>query len=268
MTDVVFQWLGTAGFRIEHEDKVLLIDPFLSRTPNARPTQELRPADLADAELIFVSHGHFDHLADVPAIVEASGAQVFCSQVSASTLLKHGVPSSAIRQVTGGDTFDFGTFSVAVAASRHVRFDARLVLTTLPGILKDVGIMRELRGWPAGPVLIHSFDFGGMKVTHMGSLGTKPEEVAGLGLTEPRPDILMPPLQGHTDICSRAAALTAAVNPRAVVPQHHDDFSPPISRAVDIEPFRSEVARLLPDCAYYEPVMNRRFTAAEVLESS
>jgi L-ascorbate metabolism protein UlaG (beta-lactamase superfamily) len=268
MTDVVLQWLGTAGFRIEHADKVLLIDPFLTRTPKARPVQELRPADFADADLVFVSHGHFDHLADVPEIVEVSGAQVCCSRVAASTLMGHGVPSSAIRQAAGGETLDFGTFSVSLAASRHIRFDARLILTTLPGVLKDRGVLRELGGWPAGPVLVHSFDFGGLKVTHMGSLGVKPEDAAGLGLTEPRPDILMPPLQGHTDICSRAAALTAAINPRGVVPQHHDDFSPPISRSIDIEPFRSEVARLLPDCAYYEPVMNQRFTAADIFGSS
>ena len=54
-----FQWLGTAGFRIETGGRVLLIDPFFSRVPESRPVQPLGPGDMADAELIFpVSYTH------------------------------------------------------------------------------------------------------------------------------------------------------------------------------------------------------------------
>src|SRR5450756_1500208 len=78
----VFQWLGTAGFRITCGDKVILIDPYLTRNERARPVQELRPADMADADYIFLSHGHFDHIADVPEIMETTDAEVYCSPVT------------------------------------------------------------------------------------------------------------------------------------------------------------------------------------------
>jgi L-ascorbate metabolism protein UlaG (beta-lactamase superfamily) len=265
---VVFQWLGTAGFRIEHAGKVILIDPYLTRNEKARPVQDLTPGDMADADFIFISHGHFDHLVDVPQILEVSEAVVYCSEVAGATLEQKGVAGSRIRRSEGGSTFDLDTFSVAVESSKHIRFDAKLILSTLPRLIKDRRALRALGRWPAGPVLIHSFDFGGLRVVHLGSLGITPEEAKRLGLGEPRPDILMPPLQGHTDICRRAAFVTAAIRPRAVVPQHHDDFFPPVSQMIDLGPFRRMAGEMLPDCAYYEPVMNRKFTSDDVFSGS
>ena len=36
-------WLGTSGFRIETGDSAFLIDPYLTRNPEATPVQDLRP---------------------------------------------------------------------------------------------------------------------------------------------------------------------------------------------------------------------------------
>lgn len=58
-------WLGHGSFRIEIEDKVLLIDPFLSG-----PTfpKDRRAEAITGATHIFCTHGHGDHVADVPGI--------------------------------------------------------------------------------------------------------------------------------------------------------------------------------------------------------
>jgi L-ascorbate metabolism protein UlaG (beta-lactamase superfamily) len=265
MDDVVFQWLGTAGFRILHHGKVILVDPYLTRNERATPRQGLRPEDMSKADLIFLSHGHFDHVYDVPAIVDASGASVYCSGHVAKTLERMGVPRRKIYILRGGEALDLETFNVKVAASRHIRFDLKLVARTMPGVVRERSAFREFRHMTAGPVLLYSLDFEGLKVMHLGSLGLKPADVGALGLETPA--ILMPPLQGHSDICRRAALVTAELRPRAVIPQHHDDFYPPMSQTIDLEPFRRLTAELRGDCRYYEPVMNREFTAAEVLES-
>jgi L-ascorbate metabolism protein UlaG (beta-lactamase superfamily) len=110
--------------------------------------------------------------------------------------------------------------------------------------------------------MIYRFDFSGLTVVHMGSLGLVPEEARQFGIIDP--DILMPPLQGHTHISSRAAQFTAAVRPRAVVPQHHDDFFPPVSQRVELMPFKAMLAKLAPWIVYYEPRMNVEFTAADI----
>jgi len=260
-----FQWLGTAGFRIETGGRVLLIDPFFSRVPESRPVQPLGPGDMADAELIFLTHGHFDHIGDVPAIVEASGAAVYCSSVAAETLEKMGVPAGKITRLAGDESLDPGGFAVHTFVTRHIRFDARLILRTAPRLLRDANIdmLRHVSGMPSGPVLIYWFDFDGLTVVHTGSLGITPEEAMRQGLKGP--DILMLPLQGHSRICTRAALLTAAIKPRAIVPQHFDDFFPPVSQWVELMPFQAMVEKLAPECRYYEPAMNEVFTARDVL---
>ena len=261
----VFQWLGTAGLRITHGDRVLLVDPYLSRNRRARPVQDLRPADMADADLIFLTHGHFDHLADVPAIAQVSDAQVYCSTVAAKTLEKKGVPPGRITTLNGGESLDLDGFKLSVGTSRHTVFDLKLLLSTLPGVLREARrVLPKLIGMPGGPVLIFTFDFDGLTVTDMGSMGVTVQQVFDEDLRFP--DILFIPLQGRSDICQRAADITATVRPRAVVPHHYDDFFPPVSRMVDIEPFRLRVKRLMPECDYYKPTINLEFGAGDVIK--
>jgi L-ascorbate metabolism protein UlaG (beta-lactamase superfamily) len=259
----VFQWLGTAGFRITYEDKVILIDPYLTRNERARPVQDLTPSDMADADYIFLSHGHFDHLADIPVIMEVAKAEIYCSTVSARTLVDMGVPAGGIHTLSGGDSATFEGFFVSVTECKHIRFDLKLIVKTAPRLLGQVRDLHLLsREMPAGPVLNHYFSFGDLSVLHLGSLGLKPAQVASLRI--PSPDILFIPLQGHSDICRLAAELAATIRPRAVVPEHHDDFFPPVSQMIDIGPFRLRLKELLPECAYYEPTINKQFDERDV----
>lgn len=59
-------WLGHSGFRIEIEDQILLVDPWL--TGNPMFDEARRPEAIAGATLILVSHGHADHATDAPLI--------------------------------------------------------------------------------------------------------------------------------------------------------------------------------------------------------
>jgi L-ascorbate metabolism protein UlaG (beta-lactamase superfamily) len=264
--EVVFQWLGTAGFRIWHRGKVILIDPYLTRNDAATPKQQLKPSDMEDTDFIFISHGHFDHLFDVPAIIRASGATVYCNEVASRTLQRQGVPTSSIKAVSGGESLDLDTFKVAVTAGKHIRFDAALIINTFPGIVRERRVLRRMDRMPAGTVLTTMFDMDGLKFMHVGSLGLKADQAGKLRLGIP--DILMLPVQGHTDICRRAATVAAALRPRAVIAEHHDNFFPPISKTIDIEPLRRMLAELLPECSFYEPEMNRRFTPKEVFSNT
>lgn len=64
-------WLGHAGFRIEIEQAVILLDPWLEGNP-------MFPADrraeaIAGATHVLVTHGHSDHAADAPGICQELG---------------------------------------------------------------------------------------------------------------------------------------------------------------------------------------------------
>lgn len=263
----MFKWLGTAGFCIRLGNKIILIDPYLTRNEKARPVQDLRPEDMAGTDYIFVTHGHFDHLADTPAIMGVSSAVTYCSEVAAKTLEKRGVSPSRVVTLSGGESLELDGFGVSVSTSRHIVFDARLLLKTLPGVFREARrVLPELSRRPAGPVLIFSFDFGDLTVLNMGSLGLAVQQLRERRLAPP--DILFVPVQGHTDICRRAAEVTRELGPRAVVPQHFDDFAPPISRMIDIEPFERMVREWLPDCVIYKPTINEEFRLADLLGGS
>lgn len=56
-------WLGHGSFRIEIEDQVLLVDPWLTGNPMLGEDQHAAATE--GATHILVTHGHFDHTADL-----------------------------------------------------------------------------------------------------------------------------------------------------------------------------------------------------------
>ncbi len=64
-------WLGHASFRLEIEDAVILLDPWLEGNPMLPP--EHHEAAIAGATHVLVTHGHSDHAKDAPAICEGLG---------------------------------------------------------------------------------------------------------------------------------------------------------------------------------------------------
>jgi L-ascorbate metabolism protein UlaG (beta-lactamase superfamily) len=249
---VLLTWYGIAGFCIETEGGVFLIDPYLSRNADARPVLPFGPEGVTDGDEIFLSHGHFDHIADVPQIARQTGAKVYCSVIAAEALRRRGVPDTQLVVARDGSVFDFGVYRAGCFHSAHVRFDLPLVVRTflrsIPSIPAKIQQLPRLRRWPQGQVLSWRFTLTAESdrvVHHFGSAGCTEDELARLA-TLGTPDVLLFPLQGHTHICEIAARIVERLKPRVVIPHHHDDFYPPISQAVDIAPFVEAVGRLSP----------------------
>ena len=252
-------WLGAAGFRIETGDSAFLIDPYLTRNSDAKPVQNLRPDQLEPAGQIFISHGHFDHLYDVPIAAEASGAIVYCDPVAGGTLMNNGLSPERIHTISrNGADFNFGAYQARAFHSRHIRFDLPLVLRTLGRVgTRFFELRPTLKGYPAGQVLSWRFTIEGRTMHHFGSAGSTPHEFGRLRKMET--DILLLPLQGHSNICQIAMNYVRAVQPKIVIPHHQDDFFPPISQYVDIDPFVSEVKKEFPGMEIIVPEMNQTF---------
>ena len=74
------KWYGTATILIEQGGMQLLFDPFLSLSADTfKPPID----ELSEAKNILVTHGHLDHIVDVPAILNHGGghANVYCTFV-------------------------------------------------------------------------------------------------------------------------------------------------------------------------------------------
>lgn len=68
------RFLGHACFLLDDGACKALVDPFLTGNPLAAV-----PADQVEADIIFVTHGHGDHVGDAAAIAQRTGAQVCCT---------------------------------------------------------------------------------------------------------------------------------------------------------------------------------------------
>ncbi|MCJ7772381.1 MAG: MBL fold metallo-hydrolase, partial [Desulfobacterales bacterium] len=95
--NINIKWLGTAGFDIKTDQTHFLIDPYLTRNDNASPKQSLCPDDMENIDMIFVSHGHFDHTYDIQSIATKTGAKVFCCETTKEWLVKKGVDEDQIH---------------------------------------------------------------------------------------------------------------------------------------------------------------------------
>jgi L-ascorbate metabolism protein UlaG (beta-lactamase superfamily) len=240
-------WWGTASFQIITGEHVLLIDPYLTRNAAARPRQTLTPSDITAADQIFISHGHFDHILDIPAIASENGSRVYCCPEAASALKQKGLNSDQIREITEDNhTETFDRYRARANFSQHVKFDRWLLVKTLSRInFRIPRYLPLMKEYPAGQVISWQFELEGKVLRHFGSAGSTPAELKRTG--EQKIDILLLPLQGNTRICDIALNCVQMIKPRMVIPHHQDDFFPPISTYVDIRPFIKGVKRTCPD---------------------
>lgn len=108
-------WLGHGSFRIEIEDQILLIDPWL----NGNPMMEGQDHDaaLAGATQILVTHGHFDHTQDIVEISQKTGAPVSAIYELAAYLKDLGAVEG--MGFNKGGSVEFGTVQVSMVPASH-----------------------------------------------------------------------------------------------------------------------------------------------------
>jgi len=104
-------WLGHGSWAIEIDGHKVLLDPFLNESPTA-PVK----ANEVEADHILVSHGHFDHVADVASIANRTGATVVAIFEVAEWFSKnHGVRNTIGMNLGGGVDLPFGRVKLTLA---------------------------------------------------------------------------------------------------------------------------------------------------------
>ncbi len=104
-------WYGHATWAINTGNYNILLDPFLSESPTA----PVKPDDLS-ADFILVSHGHFDHVADVASIAKRTDATVVAVYEIATWFSeKHSVKNTFGMNIGGATQLDFGTVKMTPA---------------------------------------------------------------------------------------------------------------------------------------------------------
>ena len=104
-------WLGHGTWALDIGGTKVVLDPFLDDSPTA-PIK----ASEVEADYILVSHGHFDHVADLVAVARNTGAQVIANfEITQWLANKHNIENSLGMNLGGRITLPFGTIQMTIA---------------------------------------------------------------------------------------------------------------------------------------------------------
>ncbi|WP_343303303.1 metal-dependent hydrolase [Chitinophaga niabensis] len=106
-----FTYYGHSSFAVEVKGKKILFDPFI--TPNDLASSI--DVNRIEADYIFVSHGHADHVADLKGVAERTGAKVVGAFELTEWISKQGISNVHPMNTGGKWAFDFGTVKCVVA---------------------------------------------------------------------------------------------------------------------------------------------------------
>jgi L-ascorbate metabolism protein UlaG (beta-lactamase superfamily) len=236
------RWLGTAGFAIEHDGHVVLIDPYVTRASLRRCLfGALRPdAGAIDrhaprADAIVLGHTHFDHALDAPEIARRTGARVYGSRSSAALCRASGVPEDRIEVVerpAGGSPVEreVGPFTLRFVPSAHSAFVLGRV--PFPGDIADcTDVPMHARAYRCGAVFGVEVRVAGRTLYHVGSA-----ELVDAHVDARHVDLLLLCVAGWTASRDLPERASRRLNPGAILLSHWDDFLRPIERPARVLP--------------------------------
>src|SRR5690348_9112515 len=120
------RWLGVAGIELRVNGQILVIDPFVTRPPFIRiwwgrvhSDAELAAKTVPQADFVLVTHAHWDHVMDVPAVIEKTGATAYGSPNTCQLLSILGVAEEQIHEIKVEDQLTLGKFRVQIFSAEH-----------------------------------------------------------------------------------------------------------------------------------------------------
>jgi len=232
-------YFGTNGYQFEFKGHALLVDPYFSRVdllsvalgsriqPNASRINDGLRHLAPKADAVLVTHGHFDHLLDVPAVMAKTRARLIASASSVDLAKRAGASSG--DAVKPGDVRRIGPWKIRVLAATHDRLFGKVPFDrppSQPGLAADAsakaGPPQRAADWICGEPLAFLIEVNGQRI-YIDSGGTSTQlppnervDLAILGVALP-------------DSRARLHAALERLHSRYFLPSHQDDFFRPLN---------------------------------------
>ena len=248
-------YLGTNGYQFEFKGRALLVDPYFSRVdllsvalgariqPNvSRINGGLRRlASKPDA--ILVTHGHFDHLLDVPLIMGKTRAPLIASASSVDLARRLPDAGTALGDaVRPGDVRRIGPWIIHVLPATHDRLFGKVPFDQPHS---HAVVPQRAADWICGEPLAFLIEVNGQRI-YVDSGGTSAQlppnesgnrrvDLAILGMALP-------------DSRARLHAALERLQPRYILPSHQDNFFQPLNGGFQFAPL-TDFSRVQRECA-------------------
>jgi L-ascorbate metabolism protein UlaG (beta-lactamase superfamily) len=242
-------WYGNAVVKITHGDITLVTDPFVSRNPEHR---KLTDDDLRGSSAFLITHGHFDHVIDVPGFCERLDVPVYAPPKVSESLRSKRKMNGLLKTATIGEDLIFSGVKATSYSSEHVKFDLPLigetlaqvlVRSTLPNRFSVLGkMLSDHLAHPMGQCVGWLIEADGKRLLHFGSLALDRNEVYPLGV-----DLLSLPYQGNSKLHELVVQIVEKLQPKRVYLQHFDNTFPPLSQDVPTNKAVELMATRFPD---------------------
>lgn len=225
--EFAFWWLGQHSFIIKIAGQILYVDPFLSPIPGRLVPPLFAPEECVNANLIFGSHDHADHIDRPvwPALADASTeARFVVPELLRESLAEDlNIDLNRLIGMNDGEQFEFEGIRITAIAAAHELLDQ----DELTGCYPYLGFVIE-----AGEFVVY---YAGDTCIYEGLI-TK--------LREWDFDLMLLPINGRdadklrNDIVGNmtyqeAVDLAGVLNTRYVVPTHYDMFEGNLANSAD-----------------------------------
>jgi L-ascorbate metabolism protein UlaG (beta-lactamase superfamily) len=233
------RWTGAAGLEFTHSDRVILIDPYLSRPGKIEVFfKHVRPKDdvvkryvqglKGKLSAIIVGHTHFDHALDIPVLAKHFDGLLVGSSSLETLMAMHGMPGR-VTVCKGRERVELsGGAAVTMITSIHGL--VALGRIPYPGEIKPTGrLPLKSSEYQHGTVFMTKLELDGKVFMHVGSANFVESELDGHSC-----DVLFMCVPGWKKVPGYTSRLLQIVKPKLIVPFHYDDFSAPISPNVKV----------------------------------